>query len=332
MAQIDPAQRYGNNPRNPIITNPTVEQLLRAEDAETRSPSGHSSSPTFSRSQGVVHDPEDAHYQPKKLTVLAKVKEKARRWRNSFSKRKHGNSDNTTPSWGVRLEDVDNEEEDPEYLGAPMYESELAPEGYKEHARQHPRAISVISEKHILPGNVHSVAEAETKKPAPANFAETDETWKIDSKFQGLSVSAPTASETEKHETNKPGGVHEADHKDSNAETDKHALQNDDDSPISPTENKWDKGVSVKEYLKNKLEPGEDERALSRVISDVMSPRRAPGEVGVIEKVKGAVNSLLRREESAQSTMEHSTANSSTNNAEAVMKEEENKGRILQAN
>ena len=81
-----------------------------------------------------------------------------------------------------------------------MYESELAPEGYKENARQNPRAVPVISEKHVLASSV---------KP------------------------------------------------------------------------------------------------------DAISPRRTPGDVGVMEKVKGAVNSLLWREEPAQYTIKQSITNSS---------------------
>ncbi|KAG4973993.1 hypothetical protein JHK87_030814 [Glycine soja] len=65
----------------------------------------------------------------------------------------------------------------------------------------------------------------------------------------------------------------------------------------SPTAQIQDKGVSMKEYLLNKLEPGEDEKALSQMISEAMSPRRTPGDVGVMEKVREAVTSLLRTEE-----------------------------------
>lgn len=36
----------------------------------------------------------------------------------------------------------------------------------------------------------------------------------------------------------------------------------------------WDKGVSMKEYIIQKFEPGEDDRALSRVISKAISPRK----------------------------------------------------------
>lgn len=62
----------------------------------------------------------------------------------------------------------------------------------------------------------------------------------------------------------------------------------------------WDKGVSVREYFKTKLEPGEDEKALSQVISDVMTPTKTSGDVGVMDKVREAVSSLLRNEESSQ--------------------------------
>ncbi|KAL2328778.1 hypothetical protein Fmac_022205 [Flemingia macrophylla] len=77
----------------------------------------------------------------------------------------------------------------------------------------------------------------------------------------------------------------------------------------SPTAQIWDKGVSVKEYLMTKLEPGEDEKALSRVISEAMSPRRTPGDAGVMEKVREAVTSLLRTEGSPKYA---DTSNSTT--------------------
>ncbi|XP_029130802.1 uncharacterized protein PB18E9.04c [Cajanus cajan] len=70
----------------------------------------------------------------------------------------------------------------------------------------------------------------------------------------------------------------------------------------SPSAQIWDKGVSVKEYLMTKLEPGEDEKALSQVISEAMSPRRTPGDAGVMEKVREAVTSLLRTEGSPKYT------------------------------
>ncbi|KAK9997674.1 hypothetical protein SO802_022360 [Lithocarpus litseifolius] len=48
--------------------------------------------------------------------------------------KKHNWDVSTTPSWVVRLDD-DEDEEDPEFYGAPAFESRLAPEGYKETTR-----------------------------------------------------------------------------------------------------------------------------------------------------------------------------------------------------
>lgn len=53
-----------------------------------------------------------------KKSVSTKVKEKARKWRSTLSKKKHNDDGNTTPTWGVSLDYVEDEE-DPEYLGAP---------------------------------------------------------------------------------------------------------------------------------------------------------------------------------------------------------------------
>lgn len=47
--------------------------------------------------------------------------------------------------------------------------------------------------------------------------------------------------------------------------------------------------MSLKEFLIKKLEPGEDERALSQVISGAISPRRSPADMGMVGKVKEVV-------------------------------------------
>jgi len=74
----------------------------------------------------------------------------------------------------------------------------------------------------------------------------------------------------------------------------------------------WDKGASVKEYLLQKLEPGEEERALSEVITEVISPKKAgPGqaeEKGVVEKVRGTVSLLLGNEEQTHARQVQITA------------------------
>ncbi|KAL3530791.1 hypothetical protein ACH5RR_010113 [Cinchona calisaya] len=64
---------------------------------------------------------------------------------------------------------------------------------------------------------------------------------------------------------------------------------------------KWDAGVFVKEYIMNKLEPEEDDRALSEVIYEAISPKKGAGDnMGVVEKVREAITSLLQHEESPQ--------------------------------
>lgn len=49
-----------------------------------------------------------------------------------------------------------------------VYESELAPEAYKENARQHPRANPVISEKHVLQNNVKLGMQQDLENPCSA--------------------------------------------------------------------------------------------------------------------------------------------------------------------
>lgn len=64
------------------------------------------------------HELEYDQSPSQKKSVITKVKEKAKKWRSTLSKKKHNDDDNTTPSWGVSLDDAEDEE-DPEYLGAP---------------------------------------------------------------------------------------------------------------------------------------------------------------------------------------------------------------------
>ncbi|XP_028788406.1 uncharacterized protein LOC114744399 [Neltuma alba] len=120
---------------------PTVEQLLRGGEASKGSPSSSSSE------RSKHWDAHEDHSHHHKKSVLTKVKEKAKKLRHSLSKKKH--DDNVIPS---PVEDEDDD--DTEYLGAPMYESELAPEQYKEKTRQHPRADAISEKQHALPNSV----------------------------------------------------------------------------------------------------------------------------------------------------------------------------------
>ncbi|KAL9412838.1 hypothetical protein AB3S75_041488 [Citrus x aurantiifolia] len=330
VAQHDILQKHGDHPRSPT----TAEHLV----GEASKWSPHNS-PTSRRG----HEPEEDH-TPHRKSVLSKVKEKARKLRHSLSgKKKHTEEENMTPSFGVTLEDEEDEEEDAEYLGAPMYESELAPEGYKEKARLHPRLIPVISEKHVLSSSIKenekppspnktTLTETVTEKLAPAYATVSDATHAIASRIQGLTVSTPTASECNEQDNlaTLKQATSETDTK-TNPETEKQG---------SPTGKKWNKGVSVKGYIKHKFEPGEEERALSKVITDVMSPKRSPREVGVVGKMKEAVTSFLWQEESPQSSVTQLPTNAPTNASTSIpvstndheVFEEANEGRVLQTN
>ncbi|XP_038706358.1 putative pentatricopeptide repeat-containing protein At3g15130 [Tripterygium wilfordii] len=359
-----------------LISNLLAKWGSWDDAAEVREASRWSphTSPTFASH----HDAEDDHGHHHKKSVLAKVKERAKKWRHSLSKKKHGDEDNTTPSWGVSLDDEEDDEEDdegdPEYLGAPMYESELASDVYKETARQHPRADPVIPEKHVLSNSVNpgtdsnlkhssplktipetvanekqstpnkttaetvtndkpssptkTIAETLSEKLAPAYATISGATHAITNRIQGLSVSASPPAAKPTLAASAPA-------------TTEHVS--------SAGEEIWDKGVSMKEYIMHKFEPGEDERALSQVISEAMSPKKTPGSPGVVDMVREAVSSLLRNEESPQSTAVQSATNAATNvpipattnsfqnipistNAHHQVVEEENLERLLQTN
>ncbi|KAI3450343.1 hypothetical protein Pfo_007008 [Paulownia fortunei] len=310
-----------------------------------------STSPSF----GMHHDQEECLSPThNKKSVLAKVKERAKKLRHTLSGRKNqGNElsdDNSTTSWGVTLDDDDDDErdDDPEYLGAPMsnykdlhliqfhlkffsnlhsvYESEAAPENLKENARQHPRAVPVVSEKHVFTNRMKHEATPENEKPvspnmtmteavsekfAPAYAAMSDTTHKIASKIAGLTIKAPEAQETAAIPTQVQGGAHET--RSSAAQIAvpsrqgyeaKNRIENSGNLKQygSSSPQTWDKGVSVKEYFMTKLEPGEDERALSQAITEAISPRRSTGDTGVVEKVKEAVTSFFWHEEPSNST------------------------------
>ncbi|XP_058109536.1 uncharacterized protein LOC131252825 isoform X2 [Magnolia sinica] len=190
---------------------------------------------------------EEDQNQPLKKSILMKVKEKARKLRNTLSKKKH--EDVTLPGSVSREE---KEEENPEYHEAPMRESELAPEAYNVTAKRNQAAPLVIPKRDVL------VPE---KMLAPANATVS----KV--KIQSPPVAAAaTGSE-------------------------------------SSSEQKCDKeAVTMKEYLMQKLEPGENEKVLSQVISEAISPTTVGpnGEMGMVDKVKGVVSSLLRVEEQSK--------------------------------
>ncbi|KAK9997669.1 hypothetical protein SO802_022355 [Lithocarpus litseifolius] len=98
--------------------------------------------------------------------------------------KKHNQDVSTTPSWIVRLDD-DEDEEDPEFYGAPAFESRLVPEGYKETTRHN----HIIQEQYIPTSLKRKLTEIVTENLALAFVAAVSE---IQSAFPKFIVSAAT--------------------------------------------------------------------------------------------------------------------------------------------
>ncbi|XP_026444376.1 uncharacterized protein LOC113344661 isoform X7 [Papaver somniferum] len=236
-----------------------------------------------------------------------------------------------------------------EYLGAPMYESERASNNQGNHLDKHVASHAVlqplVSDKHILetkntpilpvkttappivsmtttppPDNsaitIHVEKEPQSKKESPSKtitetvtekfgpaYAKVSEaTQSLASKIQNAAMPASSASSTL-------------------------PITSSRDETRSG-EKRWDKGVSVRQYFISKLEPGDEEKALSEVISDAMSPKTITGDTGVVEKVREAVSSMLGVEQASPTLPERIPV--STNPQEVFV--EEKHERRLQAN
>lgn len=100
-----------------IVLSFTTKCECCAGDATRWSGSYSPTSPAYGRD----HDPEEDHTPMHKKSVLAKVKERAIRWRQNLRKKKQSQDGNSTPSWGVSLDEDEDDgpDGDPEYLGAP---------------------------------------------------------------------------------------------------------------------------------------------------------------------------------------------------------------------
>ena len=313
--------------RSPSIA--TMEQFLRGGESSKMSPtfspsSSSPSSPYFERLKH--HDPEEDHGLYQRKSVLTKVKEKARKlvMRNNLNNRRRQDDENLTPSWGVSLEDEEGEgeEEDAEYLGAPIYESELAPEDYKENARQHPRANPVISEKRVL-RTAKSGDQENSLSPIKCNTTTTTLT---------STTNSPNQNMTTNHEKLTP----------SNFETSTNASPHSTSSkshgvPITPVPPL----ISSSSFSSVPLSVRSTTTTSPKSVYSqaLMSPRKSSNASGVIEKVKGAVNSLLKNDEQPQQkygvkspTIRSANSSQISNTTPEVNKEAENIGRILQTN
>ncbi|CAN4098784.1 unnamed protein product [Withania somnifera] len=324
MAQLDPIPKISQTSKGtPKFNSLTFNQLLQ----------GNERSWSTSTSPAANYDHEEYTPNHGKKSVISQVKEKAKKLKYTLSGKKKlqendVHDDNNIPPWGVTLHDDSEEDEDPEYLGAPMYESELAPEPYKEAARQHPRADLVLSEKSITPRSIKghqviehdnteklpdspskTITETVAEKLAPAYAAVYAATYAIASKISNLTLTNTDNQESGIQNVQKNGqfaGQSNMNKLGQNVEQNDNALT----SPI----HKWDKGVSFKEYFVEIFEPGEGDRSLSQIITEAISPRQAASsDTGIVERVKGAITSFIQLDDSPKSTKNCIKSSATTN-------------------
>ncbi|XP_068644838.1 uncharacterized protein [Aristolochia californica] len=288
--------------------------------------------PSFEK--GYDHEEDHDHDHHGKKSVLAKVREKARKWKQVLAKKRHGHdheNSNATPAWGVSL-DEDEELEDPYYQGAPLYETELVPDVYKDAPTHHetPPALSETEKQRMYAPEETTTATAEARERRSEDYRMNRsktllETMAADRRSMLLGESSNTltkcvsdVSMTKAKENNNsenktltasvtqllaPAIAIVADTTHLVASKIQGVVGA---SPTAPNvdqtngEQIWDKGITVKEYLMQKLEPGPEERVLSQVISEAMSPSKGDDnvdQVGVVEKVTEVVTSLIGKDE-----------------------------------
>ncbi|KAI3811567.1 hypothetical protein L1987_21292 [Smallanthus sonchifolius] len=221
-------------------------------------------------------DQDDGNRHIKK-SVLAKVKEKAKKLKNSLSRKKHSDTN------GSRCPAIRSSGVGPKDKG-------------EEDADTNTQPLALISGKHL-----DQKLDAKQTKDEHSSFTSTKETH-----FKIHAPSDPSADSDTKNQTETTMDVpkgHEFPERNSRFSSGLmvstvESRENRSDRSVEVGENMKgksqtrDKGVSVKEYLMHKFEPGEDERALSKVITQAMSPRR--------DKVREAMNSFLKKEESSE--------------------------------
>ncbi|KAJ6838036.1 low-temperature-induced 65 kDa protein-like [Iris pallida] len=309
------------------VENPTGEHLPSVDEAhETHV---HWSTPVVPVSaKSCDHEDEHEHHHEHhhKKSILGKVKHKAKKWRQTLTKKKHGHEEDCSPTStcssaaSASLDEHDEAEEaDPEYHGAPMYESETAPSAYKDNSPKAPNLK--VHHRSATPAKEPQVPHTHEADKSPVlhhldSFKETSHNSTAQATADKV-VAEFRAKQGRTINTNEPGNNKTLSATATEMLTPSYNLGSDATHMIaskiqSPrardeigAKMMWDKSVqrslSVKEYLRNKLEPGEEDRALSEVITEAMSPRKAGprqgGETSVVEKVRRALSQLLGNEE-----------------------------------
>ncbi|URD82790.1 hypothetical protein MUK42_05175 [Musa troglodytarum] len=344
MAQAERSRSYLVYPqREQLIPNKNLRSqkgsnlhmiVLRSSLRES-SPNGHWSVPTTPTLVNLYNHEDDFnhHQQQAKKSIMARVKEKAKKWRQMFVKKRHGDKENSvTPPWGVSLDEAD--EEDPDYHGSPKYEPEMALDSYEDSASDNQSTIHFPSpsEKSTIP-QLSTFDREIGMKQANDGHRQPQSDHGGDVKVvpapPETTVITPTADKTmvkDKYLPQPPvgdGGDNDKTLSETVSETlaPAYAMISEATQALSSkiqesgpryettARQVWDKGVSMKEYLMQKLEPREEDKALCEVITDAVSPRNVRhsfADVGIASNRKEPVSSLMAKKEPIPLTDPHS--------------------------
>lgn len=174
-----------------------------------------------------------------------------------------------------------------------VYESVQAPEECKENVKQHPREVTASTEKHVI-GSCAKIAEAKDgQEPTRKTMTETVSEKLVPAAYNAVSNATYAVSNATSAVSNATYAITSKISSLTVETTGSTGKTSNSSSGSSGQMHMYDKGVSVKEYLMQKLEPGEDEKALSQVIKEAISPKGSE-QVGMVEKMKEAVNLYLQ--------------------------------------
>lgn len=243
-----------------FVPGSTIDSKFAQADKNYHQPHPDITPVIFVRMKGARRHSYNDHGRVDKKSMVVNVKTKVKKWKRLLPNKKQNNV--RIPPWHSQLKEKEGsdpdeyEEQYPEFYGAPMYGSETAPDIYEDF-KQKP----AVDPDPIQTSTSDSSIDSSISKK---NVAENIQ-WK--SLTRTLSeILAPTyAMFASKIQQPTPAALL-PDKKDE-----------ENGNPILK------RSLTVKEYILQKLEPGDDERALLQAITETISPRKNASVLGLQE-------------------------------------------------
>ncbi|WOL14915.1 hypothetical protein Cni_G23696 [Canna indica] len=260
-------------------------------------PTARWSAPATPTAGNLQDDHEDRRYRRSK-SMITRLKEKAKKWRQMLVKKRRARQGDSprTPPLGTILDERD--EEVSEHQGTMLSESDKVADVYndtalvKDSTNQHPApcdkpTATPLSNENKEEGMVK--ADEEHKHPAPeldrlgsvkdltiAEVPTTDINTATNEKSMDQNPTCNSSSNNNNDNNKSLGSTVTEMLGPAYSMTQAIASKIQESSgPMYEIAAKqvWDKSASVREYLLQKLEPGEEDKALCKVITEVVSPR-----------------------------------------------------------